>query len=233
MFSKDRFYTVKGHRVPSVTTILSVINKPFLVPWALNCAESAFESGLKLIDHDNRSDESMMELFRASKQANRIVSNEAKNIGSESHESFEAVTNGEDVFTIHKETSSTVKAFRQFFADYKPETIQNEVFVSTKLYAGTADWIGIINDKVTLIDFKTSKRIFDEYKYQVAAYRNAWNFARKNTPKVERSGVLRLDKKTGKYEYKDFSNSYIDDLEAFINLTKFWYSFKGYSHELR
>src|SRR5512139_1616298 len=30
----DRTYTIEGKVYPSVTTLLSVINKPFLMPWA-------------------------------------------------------------------------------------------------------------------------------------------------------------------------------------------------------
>jgi hypothetical protein len=30
---RDRFYTIDGHRLPSVTSILDIIAKPALGPW--------------------------------------------------------------------------------------------------------------------------------------------------------------------------------------------------------
>jgi hypothetical protein len=75
------------------------------------------------------------------------------------------------------------------------------------------DWLGMLNGKLTVIDYKVSKKIYPEHRYQVAAYRSCVG--------AEACGILRLDKETGLPEYKDYSKSYEKDLavfQAMVNL---------------
>src|SRR5438105_3857770 len=44
-----RFYPIDGQNFPSVTTIISVINKPALVPWAAKAERRAFEVAMLAI----------------------------------------------------------------------------------------------------------------------------------------------------------------------------------------
>ncbi len=38
-------------------------------------------------------------------------------------------------------------------------------------YGGTPDWVGLVDDVATVLDFKTGKKVYDEALYQTAAYR--------------------------------------------------------------
>ena len=73
-------------------------------------------------------------------------------------------------------------------------------------FSGTADDVLELNGKVTLLDLKTSKDIYDNYAAQVAAYGYAWNnsgaIRSQGLPKIQRLQVVRINKlETGKPFY--------------------------------
>src|SRR5258708_18408878 len=45
-WGRDRFYTIDGHRLPSVTTILDIIAKPALGPWYAKEERRYFEAAM-------------------------------------------------------------------------------------------------------------------------------------------------------------------------------------------
>jgi len=44
--SRDRFYTIEGQRLPSVTTVLDIIAKPALGPWYAKEERRYFETAM-------------------------------------------------------------------------------------------------------------------------------------------------------------------------------------------
>ncbi len=83
-------------------------------------------------------------------------------------------------------------AFRKFWEDKKPQLIASEIICYSEkhFYAGMIDFIGIIDGKVVLIDWKTSLRIYPSFLLQVAAYWQAEN--EKGKFKPAQTAVLRL-----------------------------------------
>jgi predicted RecB family nuclease len=67
--------------------------------------------------------------------------------------------------------------FADFWTTHKPELIVTEyhLFSDNHEYAGTADLVVKINDKVWLLDIKTSNSLHTSYGLQLAAYAMAWN----------------------------------------------------------
>ena len=64
--------------------------------------------------------------------------------------------------------------------------------------------------EVTLLDIKTSKGIYDEYRIQLAAYQEAWDELNPKTP-IEKVVVLHLDKETYQltaHPFGDLSNEW-------------------------
>lgn len=63
-----------------------------------------------------------------------------------------------------------------FFNTYKPEILASEQFLFSDRYeyAGTADFLCRLNNKITLIDYKTSNTISETYRMQLAAYAKAY-----------------------------------------------------------
>lgn len=64
--------------------------------------------------------------------------------------------------------------------------------------AGICDWFALIDGKVSLPDWKTSKAIYSSYRYQTAAYARA--IEEEVGIVVEDRWILRIDKQTGEFE---------------------------------
>ena len=118
-------------------------------------------------------------------EADRVMK-EATDIGTMVHLSLENHLNGidEDIFTDNSLGNMAKRMSKKLIDDALvniSEVYGLEVhLVLNKLYAGTADCIGVIDGKDTIIDFKTSKRIkkkewIDDYFLQGCAYANAHN----------------------------------------------------------
>ena len=77
-----------------------------------------------------------------------------------------------------------------------------------------------------LLDYKTSKAVYDEYYMQCSAYREAHNETAVDQ-KVSASAILRLDKETGMPEFDDCSGRDHDlDFARFKALTEYYHATK-------
>ncbi len=128
----------------SVTTILAVKHNKWLWHWKMKLGQE---------------------------ESDRL-GNEAAEKGTRVHRRLEKLLGGQEFKTTPKELKPYIDAFNSWLEETKPENCEAEVFIFSNKYgyAGTADLICIINNEVWLIDFKTSKAIYDEYGLQVRAY---------------------------------------------------------------
>ena len=156
-----RFYIdSKGKEVPSVTTVLSSTSD-----------KSGIDEWKRRVGHE---------------EATRII-NESTTIGSNVHNALENYLNGndwkiqDDETYVSKISISILNCFIENLITDISEIWGLEVGVILDgLYAGTADCVGIYNDKESLIDFKTAKKIkpkewIEDYFLQCSAYANAHN----------------------------------------------------------
>lgn len=144
----------KGQRVPGVTTILGFINKgDALLKWAYEC-------GVEGID------------FRKEKD-------QAADIGTIAHAMAECYINGWELDTSNlspEDVSLAENAFIKFVTWWDDEgfvLVQSELpLVSETLQVGgTLDILAKDRKgRLVLIDLKTSKYVYAEYKLQTAAY---------------------------------------------------------------
>ena len=156
-------------------------------------------------------------------EADRVMK-EATDIGSMVHLSLENYLNGigDNIFTDDSLGNMAKKMSEKLISDALIN-ISNvyglEVhLVLDKLYAGTADCVGVIDGKDTIIDFKTSKRIkkkewIDDYFLQGCAYANAHNVMFNTN--IKQVAILMVDRDL---IYKKFL---IKDNE-FNHFTKVW-----------
>jgi hypothetical protein len=86
--------------------------------------------------------------------------------------------------------------FAEFWNTHKPELIATEyhLFSDKHKYAGTADLIIRLKDKIWLVDVKTSNSLHTSYDLQLASYAKAWNETH-DIP-VEETGILWLKAST-------------------------------------
>lgn len=188
-----------GEPLPSVTTILQVVDKSGpLVGWAKRItAEAAVDNAAQIagwVEMAGR--DGAVRLLTAAATTKR---DRAANAGSEVHAIAEAITRGHDP-EIAEELAPFVAAYRQWMADFDPEFIAAEEMVANLAegYAGTLDAIVRIAGETWLLDYKTSKGVYAETAMQLAAYANAEFIGRPGSdrkfriPLIDQFGVLHL-----------------------------------------
>ncbi len=148
----QRYRLKDGTLVPGVTTIVGLLNKPQLVNWANRL-------GLQGIDAS------------AHVQA-------AAGAGTCAHEMIQALLGGPAV-DLSKYSGEEIEAarnalakFEDWLAAHKMETqaIEMQLVSERHRVGGTIDWYGMLDGLYTLVDLKTSGRIYSEHMIQVAAY---------------------------------------------------------------
>jgi hypothetical protein len=177
---KVKTFSAKGSRfyvhpdtnesVPGVTSILGQLPKPFLQFWAAKVvAEYAVDNveSWRFLDA-----KAAVDLLKGAPR--RYTSGRA-DIGSEAHDAFEAIGNGDDPGPIRIEVQPFVDQFNKFLDDFQPEFIGQELTVwsDQHRYAGSTDAFLRIQGEPVVVDWKTTKSIYPEVGLQLAAYRFA------------------------------------------------------------
>jgi hypothetical protein len=190
--TRGRFYVIEGVKYPSVTTILSAINKPALVPWAANrerdkvataaadlyaawaaqtvrppLPRSAYLATLHAALGPVRAHEQLLEV--------------AGDVGSQTHRLIEwairtrlgAVAGPEPI--VCAEAQHGFQVFDTWAASVrlKPVLVERVVHSVAHGYAGTLDLLARVHGKLVTIDFKTGRAVYPEALLQNAAYRMA------------------------------------------------------------
>jgi hypothetical protein len=154
--NKTKIHTVyklsSGERVPSVTTVLGILNKPALLEWAWRC-------GCDGLDY-------------------KAVRDQAGGIGTLAHyfimchlTETKPDTSEYSTQDIEKAENCLIK-YWDWEKGHKIEPILVETPLISEQYrfGGTIDFYGKIDGLPTLLDFKTGKAIYSEFFYQLAAY---------------------------------------------------------------
>ena len=201
-------YKVNGKRVKSVTTLINLHlgwSKQPLLMWTRK--------------HCLKGDDSM------------AIMKEAGRIGTLAHKMIEEFTKGGvvnlDGYTPNEisQAKTAYYGFYNWFANNNVNFRETEMKLVSEKYGfgGTFDAVAIVNEKLVLIDFKSSNAVHDEFLIQLAAYRQLWNehidqkYTVENTPaakdkpqllesrkkmwKIKGAILLKLDKEEkGVYE---------------------------------
>jgi hypothetical protein len=202
----SRFYRREGNYYPSVTSILNYFPK-----------NQFFHSWLKDVGHNSD-----------------IIAAKAANEGTQVHTAIEEFLQGNEITWIDGNGSAKysldvwkmILKFADFWNTHKPELITAEyhLFSDEHKFAGTADLIVRFQDKLWLLDIKTSNSLHTSYDLQLAAYSTAWNET--HSEKIERTGILWLKASTrgeGKgdaIQGKGWQLKTIDDIEKNFNMFK-------------
>lgn len=171
----------KGEKIPSVTTVLSLINKPALMIWHN-------KMGLEGINTTNY----VSELAKIGSLAHRIIECKNCNIDFSFDENY-----SDEQLEQAKICTKKYFEWESYQDEFRP--IKNELkLVSEKFqYAGTIDCLAQLNGKLTLIDYKTCNAIWDSHRQQVAAY---YELLKENRYDVEQVVILRI----GRNEEEDY-----------------------------
>jgi PD-(D/E)XK nuclease superfamily len=226
---KNHTYTVTDlltqtvREVPSVTQILGVIggSKVWgLKQWAANLASDYIRDAIR---PGMRYDELQIEqIIERARKNFHTVSRGAKTIGQLAHEWIEAHLRARLYATpelpppVNEQARKAIQAASAWIAEhFKPVSMEHRLYSREHDYAGTLDVVGEVDGQLAVVDWKTSKAIYDEMPLQAAAYAQAWS--EMNDERVPDRWVIRLDKETGEFEPVKFPReTFRRDLRGFL-----------------
>lgn len=188
-------YKVEGKRVPGTTTIIGILEKPFLKVWAN-------QIGLQGIE------------------LNKYVDKLAQ-IGTLAHLMIECHCLGADL-DLNAYSAEQISlaenayiSFLEWERDKEVQYIGNEMVLTSPslLYGGTIDIYCKVNGVLTLADIKTAKAVYPEMFVQLAAYKH---LLEENGYPVHDTRILRV----GRDESEGFEDCHKPDLMAHWELFK-------------
>ncbi len=203
-------YFANGEKVKlSVTGVTGIIDKSGpLVYWAVNLAKEHLLNNL-----DSGITEEV--IVEACKQ-HQLKKQEAADIGHMAHDwAYNHAIGTEQPMPEDPRVLNGVIAFLKWEDENKIKTLGAEQIVYSKKhgYVGIFDRLATIRRKRVLIDYKTSKGVYPEYRLQLAAYRNAWE--EETGEKIDQNLILHFDKDTGDFRVIE-CDEYEKDLKAFL-----------------
>lgn len=180
MTAHTPYHLADGAIVPSVTTVLGILDKPGLPHWAWEC-------GMRGEDY-------------------REVRDAAADIGTLSHHLIACHLKGEAPDTSAYYSEAEVEKAKRCLAKYlrwESEHPISPVMIETPLvseefkFGGTLDLFAEFDGEFILIDFKTGNGIYDSMFYQLAAY---WKLLEEQGWPVANARILRISADDGDFE---------------------------------
>lgn len=186
----SRFYVDTGRpeiKVPGVTSVISMLPKPFLQFWATKLtAELAVDSLGFIAQMAERDRQGAVDYLKG---ASRRYTQVRADVGSRAHDLFERLIRGERVGRVHPDLEPYRVLFADFLAKVNPELVRAEdvAWSDTYAYAGSFDavirvWLDEAgrptpdrsgSPVLLIVDWKTSRDTYPDVALQMAAYANA------------------------------------------------------------
>jgi hypothetical protein len=237
------------HYIVSTTAVTKVIDKSdALIGWALaqmaRHVRRAFTPG-----HGYRRTE-FEEILKEGQKAHTLVSGEAMSVGTEAHmfaETYALAEMGEceyPTFPARGQALKACEAWMDWVEDTQPEWIAAEQKVYSRAYgySGTFDLLARIDGELTVVDWKTSKRLYPEYLLQVAGYAAAlhemWGHGGAEYEPVSAGLVVHVPK-TGKRvrhrvhgDLRRYDEMRTRDLKALFTVFRACLHVRGWKEEL-
>lgn len=224
-------YTVNGQKIPSVTGITGVIDKPALAPWFGKMCGLWVENNQDRITDlltEHGVDEIKLKAFIKDMKAHpRTASREAADIGTLVHQFAEEWGLGlEPEMPANPLARTAAEAFLDWAREHKVKILEAEfkVYSKTYHYAGTCDLDAEIDGARCIVDYKTSSGIWPEYAFQVAAYQHA----RQEELGIayDRRWIVRFPKDGKGFEAKPLDD-FEADFDAFLGALKLYRRLKA------
>ena len=191
-----QYINANGDRVVGVTTVLNILSKPALVAWANRL-------GLQGIDSTKYKDK-MADIGTIT---HLRIMHYLKHTEPDVSEYSQA-----DI----KTSDNCMLSFYEWEKSHKLEPICIETPLTSDRYnyGGTPDYIGLVNDRLELIDFKTGSGIYNEAIYQVSAYRQ---MAHELGHKVEHARILRIGRDNNEGFEERLITKFDDEFNLFLH----------------
>lgn len=143
-FVSDDCYEINGKSYVRVTRVLDIVAKPEFYRWY---AKHGYEWCV-----DYRDDRAVF--------------------GTRMHKEFHNFLDDKPVWLDSKEMKEVYSHFKSWLSlhDVKPVCLECNVYNDELSTAGTIDFVGDFDGKTIVLDWKTSKKVYDTYPVQVAIY---------------------------------------------------------------
>jgi hypothetical protein len=218
---------------PSVTTILGMKNKPFLIPWAVGEMNKRTKELLAKVPDESLTKELIEGILDAAEDSYQRTKQKAADIGSVAHRFLEAVLKSEEpsrprfdpilapnlTQDMVDQANNCIDAGLQFFKEHEITVVQAErpIWSPTYGYVGTGDLKAFFDGRLSILDYKTGKHIYDEYWMQTGAYQTAHE-EEFPTEKIEQRVVVNVGR-DGKLRHEVRNNETLQsDFRGFIGL---------------
>lgn len=199
-YSNHSTYITEGNiEVPSVTTIIKILNKPFIAKWANSL-------GWKRQSYDKVLEESANKGTFVHEVVHEYLFKEGKK--------FDVSTPDRLNFLYEN-----INAFKEFEKYYNFNPIWGERSFAGDRFGGTVDLYCELEGSMTILDFKTSKKFYSSHFIQLGAY---IQLLESNDYKVDQVAILRL--KDGDYDIKIIKREEMEKyIETFNKLVDLFY----------
>mgnify|MGYP004401906807 FL=1 len=227
--SGSRWYVdpVSQEKVPSVTSICGMLPKKALQYWrSKKVAESAVEDFGVVADLIARGNPTAA--IDHLKRAPDRFSGEAASIGTDVHDLCERLSTDQDIGAVHPDLKGFVDSYRQFIVDFEPGFLEVEATAWSEEfgYAGTLDWIAVIDAEVVIGDIKTgASGAWPDVALQLQAYARADYLLdaqgeRRPLPAIEAAAVLSLRPEGYKLYPVRLGDDVFDTFKALLEVFK-------------
>ena len=218
-------YFLDGEQIPSVTTILGVIDKSGpLMAWAVKTAVAYIGANLDRLRGSLTEQKAMAILTEAKGESNRIKT-EAADIGTQIHSICDRIDKGETIplDLLDDKIRNGVQAYLNWCKDVKWQFLEGEfiIYDTDHKYAGTVDKLGMVNGKLALVDIKTGSAVYPEHLLQLAAYSAAYHKLNPDE-QIEEFYIIKLGKDDGKFEAVKIEEDMNYLFNVFLAAKKIW-----------
>ncbi|MMZ42088.1 PD-(D/E)XK nuclease superfamily protein [compost metagenome] len=197
------YRNTNGHEVPSVTTILKILNKPFLAKWA----------NIQGFKRNNIDD----------------LLKESSYLGTMVHHIIESYLMGRKYMWLSPNQDMKYQIMLRLsgFISWKknhdviPTFMERKCF--SEYYGGTIDFYGMVDGKHTILDFKTSKKAYSSMFLQLAAYTQ---MVEEMGLQVDQVAIINIHPNAYKEKFiqRDELQPYIDCFNQLLELFHTWYN---------
>ncbi len=144
---QDNWYTCNGKKIPTVTRILGVLDKPALIQWSANLTVQYIRDNLAEMNNP----EKIEYYLKKAKTAYRTISKAAMDTGTVVHDAIHCYLSGGKPETILGENDKATNSFLAFLewadkVDLKPIHLEKVLIDPIHEFGGTVDFIGSIKE---------------------------------------------------------------------------------------
>lgn len=203
-------YRMEGERscLISTTAATGIIDKSRpLIFWAIGLANEFLVDYVAGSPSGRFTAEELLPVIDEAMKRHSVVKEKAASNGSMVHDWAErfaaAKIAGEDIPPVPEkcpeEVANGIIAFLDWFNGHDIEFLEAERLVYSRKhgYVGITDAVAIVDGHRYILDYKTSKGVYDEYHFQLAAYRAAYE--EEMGGELEGALIVHFGKDTGEF----------------------------------